>query len=1512
MTARNNRHNRSTSATARPDSRRGREIAEFIFNQDDDERLLSFEDPFSDEFAVAAIQTFIELYRDSPGVLRKMVKRGRQSARSQNEHPFHGITEMVQNADDQGATLVSIAVLDDHLLLAHNGRRVNVHDVLPIAFPFLTTKSTDAKVGGRFGIGLKTLDRLGKRLSVHSSPYHFSVTDGHLALCTLAPAVLGLYDPQQEQTLLDLHLHPKVDLALLSEWLGKWDASSLLFLRSVRTLCLVNPLDGDVLLEHRLIETRPKQIHVTVDGQLFSMEEVALSTPDALRSWMRYTIQIPVQQDIRPSDKAVDQTTPLSLAIPEQAEPSRIFVGLPTQVTLSLPFDLNAQFEPTTDREGLQETEWNRWLFQRFRVLTAAVIQYRFTNSVAKAWISVPLSEETRGQSTEWLEHSIQSLVTEVHDYLRQTLRIRVDVTDCSLSDLVYEAAAIDGLLSPDEQKSLCPQFQPLLGEMRDVSGRWRTVLADLRRSTLLSVRDALTILSWDDARLASKPMSWYLQIAAAAIISGAGQELSRYRCILTSYGERIQAAPSAGYILVQEVQGSGLGEYLGLVRTIHEEYLTDDGPALMVRKWLEQIKVLSLNPTPEQTLEALISRASSKYMELDVDALRMLRDLLSTLDEISAARYGSQIGRVILVDGYQWREGSKVRSKVRPSDAYQPPAIDKQPLSWAHAAGKTPNLWWLNAGYGESLSGERRASQSGPSTFFRLLGADIAPRPVQSPATARMRSEVGYSLKQYREPSATPPPVQVRALNALSYTADTLLGDHLSPDLSAVARDISFMPVNSKRRHRARALLFTLSRAWATNFATYRRATAAYSYNTFNRLGQVPATWIADLASLPWLSNYDDDPKAPYELAQATRDNQLVYAQQREKLASEIEDGDSLSVEMLLALEIAVSPSTTSIVAELERLRDETRANSEIDVHHPNRLYEILAYRVSNPNTKRVGDMQANRLKGKFGIDPDRPGLVYADGGWFSPNAVFLEPRIFGTRRPFVSDNPALRPLWTFLGVRAPSPGDCIAVLTELTRQPPSAIELSILLDTYRHLERELVGMRIPRTLAVQLASLPLWKHTHWSASRPVYATDAPDLRAALSTHVPTWEISRPSSLPHLASALGVTVLQRGQFHPIGVHALGAIEGHVLAPTFRLAVQHLQDRLAERSPELHDACSVGWKHLQAAQILIVFGLSVKTEIAGQAAISLKVPAHLELLGAVPTFYVSNSEVPEDPDSGGAVIASLFPSASSEASLELEWALAWRNAKEGRLPKGLQLAEPASKSHVLPPAELPIRGRKERQTSQSPIAIPSNPGIGAPPVASMAVPGRQLKILQEITIVTETKAGADKTPGHVKRVGRRGLTSGQSLPASDPPSIHAPILYRPEEKEDIGVRLLRAVLEKEGRLLYDHRRQPGVGADLMDDLGHYYELKVHGVDMPDEVTVQDNQLERAWQQGANYTLVVISGVETGQVTQLKLFPDPLHTLNWKANNSKISLSGVLSKEGNLLIIEDHSSKSVGS
>jgi len=244
------------------DSDLGRIAAQAILDRGTDEAV--FEERLSPEFARAAVDAISDHFA-SQGLMRQILRGATHGASQLNVEEFHGLIEIIQNADDVGATEVRIAVRrkadGPELVVAHDGGRVQLRHVVAMSFAFLTTKATESASKGRFGIGLKTLARLGSNLEVHCAPYHFVVRgDGPRSIGPAAP-IPAFYNPKAGETLFRLSLRGGFDEDEFRSWFTSLTAADLLFLDTVTSVRMVDlSARGRTVSQHSVSRGAARQV----------------------------------------------------------------------------------------------------------------------------------------------------------------------------------------------------------------------------------------------------------------------------------------------------------------------------------------------------------------------------------------------------------------------------------------------------------------------------------------------------------------------------------------------------------------------------------------------------------------------------------------------------------------------------------------------------------------------------------------------------------------------------------------------------------------------------------------------------------------------------------------------------------------------------------------------------------------------------------------------------------------------------------------------------------------------------------------------------------------------------------------------------------------------------------------------------------------------------------------------------------------------------------------------------
>jgi hypothetical protein len=174
---------------------------------------------------------------------------------------------------------------------------------------------------------------------------------------------------------------------------------------------------------------------------------------------------------------------------------------------------------------------------------------------------------------------------------------------------------------------------------------------------------------------------------------------------------------------------------------------------------------------------------------------------------------------------------------------------------------------------------------------------------------------------------------------------------------------------------------------------------------------------------------------------------------------------------------------------------------------------------------------------------------------------------------------------------------------------------------------------------------------------------------------------------------------------------------------------------------------------------------------------------------------------------------------------------------------------------------------------------------------------RRLKTLdglQNKSVATNSKERSAKS-----KFKRRGLKDkhppGREIGIFTPAPANAPLAYSEREKEHFALQVLQAAINGKLAQLRDYRHLRGVGADALDKLKRYFEIKAYYGRLPDEVSLTYDESVRAVREGEKSFLAVIAGLEVGYDTVVKIFNNPLRTLEIKPNTTVI-LGGVTTRQ----------------
>lgn len=272
-----------------------------------------------------------------------------RSAVEKYADPAHFVYELLQNAEDQGATEASFVLRRARLIFEHNGGPFTRQDVVNITGIGNTQKPEESNKIGRFGIGFKSVFTITER------PEIYSILDGG----PMAFAIEDLVVPRRVAyeraasgsgtTRFVLPFRPGGEegtYAIVDERLRTLGADTLLFLNKlVAVSWKTEEQEGDYLCER---ECRTGECTLIGEcgprGGLKEREE---------RSYLVFAKEISLPHADRSLSAAIAFRTEEGAIVQEQASPA-LYVYFPTEETTGLKFRLHAPFLLTDNRANLR------------------------------------------------------------------------------------------------------------------------------------------------------------------------------------------------------------------------------------------------------------------------------------------------------------------------------------------------------------------------------------------------------------------------------------------------------------------------------------------------------------------------------------------------------------------------------------------------------------------------------------------------------------------------------------------------------------------------------------------------------------------------------------------------------------------------------------------------------------------------------------------------------------------------------------------------------------------------------------------------------------------------------------------------------------------------------------------------------------------------------------------------------------------------------------------------------
>ena len=1478
---------------------RAEEAAEFIFRAEDASAVADYE-PRNFAEANAAVRRLGQLFEKLPGTITRVLEAASGSASLLSSDRLQGIAEVVQNADDAGASQVRLLLTPTDLLVTHDGKPVRLHHVLGFTTPWLSTKSDDDSTIGRFGIGLMTLRSLSATMEVHCPPYHVQIGDPTISPIDRPALPVGFQEDGWTTLRVPIE-EGSVSSEEIVEWLDRWDDAALLFLRHVSLLTLVD-LGGETVRELTLSRSKNAEIAVSSPSVTRTLSTHRAEARDG-RSWLVYCAEVRSPAGISRARKATGATTPISVALPlSPMQSGMVYAGLPVMPSTS-PLFVSAQFDPLTSRLGFADNEWNRTLVNYVSEIWSHAALDLFRRDPKVAWYAMPVSASEEESFAQSLVERLEVAITNrAWRWLASHLSFHVPGQGpIELEKLAVEDQPLEGILTDAETASLSGLEATLPSEARDEDGRWRTVLKDWRSAGAdlpepVTVERALDLLS-DETR----PAHSTIALTAVALDENLGKCLLGLPCLIRHDGRRI-VPPSRNSPDAVAVKATSLAQQLGVVTLLHIAHLSGDEAATTVLNWLEESGSL-LDGSDDRAVVYRLAAAGRSGHPLDtpltdeqVQALRAAFELMAPDDRL---KVGADVGRAISLDAYTYDGKLPRRISAHPVDAYLPRRIDREPDSFAISADQTSGPIWISEKYVDILRSPAGRRGVGAQRFLRILGAETAPRVRPHPQLKYQYSDPRRGL-DHRIPGG--PEALQREMRKREATHT--LQDYDSPDLKAVATDISRERRKRQRRKRAAALLATLGRAWDRFLSDFAEVESAYAYRRWQSRGQIRAYWLWQVGDIAWLDDESGTARRPAELRIRTPGNVAIYGDDSpDYLHRELYQPNRQAV--LRAIGVSGDPSRSELVDRLKQLRNSSEGtgctrptdgiNGEAAI-----IYKALAHDLVATTFR--SDLNTTQLRSEF---QQGQGLLLTNLGWLPPRSVLTGPRIFRDHRAFAPQVEGAEPLWRALNLREPSADDCVKVIQEIARKRngPDDEDRTILLETLRALALHYRNGNTVQTR--RLTRLALRTSKGWIRKRPVYATDDPVLARGLRDKLPLWEPG--GELEQFRPLLG----------PLRVQEIRTTDAEVIDPTlaevdheatelFQKALDLLEEDLARNDPQLAESMQVPWEEVREFDVRVHSSLllRIRAGLDGNAEEHIsKIVAKVDVDHR--SMFISGHSVLPRVDGGGRALAALFE--GNTRRLAQAWRAACDQAEEGIEARRIELAQQrderdreqieqeiskrTSSFRTLTAANGSVAGRSGGTRSSKRAQNGNNESRKATDLG----PPRTLVDPSSLVLV-DPRGHVEKEKSSTRRKQDRSVSLVEPVRISAAPRNRTPIAgYTPLDRESVGKELVKKLLSSDRNEIVDIRSQRNVGADVVDDMGRFYELKVIAGAEPDHVTLTKSEVQRATSTD-KFFLIVVSGIEGVDARpKARVFVDPLNQLD-RTYNGSITLSGVKSAE----------------
>jgi hypothetical protein len=294
--------------------------------------------------------------------------------------PTHFIFELLQNAEDAGATWARFELMPTAVIFDHNGRSFERRDIEGITGIGNTTKLEEANKIGCFGIGFKSVYVVSERPEVHCTiegkTIAFAIRD-----LVVPELVASAHGPSTTRFVLPLPLKSgRATIVKVRATLEQSGSRSLMYLQQLRRL---EWADGTTVTRCRAEDG---------DEGIRTLRSTVNGTSEQVDRFL--VLARPVRREGKKSDLAVKIAMRLNDGgeiVPEPA-PTRLSVFFVTEEQTGLHIHLHGPFQLTDSRANIKrDNEWNEHVVDELAALLAESLpKLRDHGMIKRSFLEVP------------------------------------------------------------------------------------------------------------------------------------------------------------------------------------------------------------------------------------------------------------------------------------------------------------------------------------------------------------------------------------------------------------------------------------------------------------------------------------------------------------------------------------------------------------------------------------------------------------------------------------------------------------------------------------------------------------------------------------------------------------------------------------------------------------------------------------------------------------------------------------------------------------------------------------------------------------------------------------------------------------------------------------------------------------------------------------------------------------------------------------------------------------------